>query len=166
MIRTALEFVKSSLDAYIVEREQDASYPKGSVDLKSIVHPNGTIDITDTSHVTIMLVGIDEERREGKRPQYIPTDDKQFLKLNPPVEIDLYLLFVASNKDYPTALRDLSDVLAFFQANPVFDATKFPALNAKTWNHPVIVGNVLLIRNGEEMAAFRLPRAVTKYAKP
>ncbi len=130
MIRTSLEFVRAALDAYLVERENDTSYPPGSVDLKSIVLPNGTIDITDTSHVTVMLVGLDEERREGKRPQYVPTDDKQLVKLNPPVEIDLCVLFVASNKDYPTALRDLSDVIAYFQANPVFDATKYPSLNA------------------------------------
>ncbi len=40
---------------------------------------------------------------------------------------------------------------------------RFPVFSAKTWNHPVLVGDVLLVRNGEEMAAFRMsPTAVAR----
>lgn len=132
MIRTSLEFIKKELEAYIVEREQDpANYSAGNVvDLKPLIKPNGDLNVTDTTHVTIMMAGVEEERREGKRPYYVPTDDKQFMRLNPPVELDLLILFIAHNGHYETALRDLSDVASFFQANPVFDQQRYPALNA------------------------------------
>ena len=39
------------------------------------------------------------------------------------------------------------------------ELARFPALDGKTWKNQVLVGDVLLVRNGQEMAAFRVSLA-------
>jgi hypothetical protein len=50
-------------------------------------------------------------------------------------------------------------VLAGATPDQFTEIAKIPGIQGKTWNHPALVGDILLVRNGEEMAAFRLSRA-------
>jgi len=69
-------------------------------------------------------------------------------------------LVLLRDQDLLLVLSEDGDVVLVSATPDQFkEIAKAPAIQGKTWNHPVVVGDVLLVRNGEEMAAFRLPRA-------
>ena len=133
MLYQTLQFLSEQLNVFFAEQKQaDNNIIDKVVVLKNIA----AIDeqaMKDSNSLLITLVNINEEATLKNVPDYYK-ENAQTIYRNPPVFLNLYILFSAAIKEYDIALIHLSYLLQFFQAKNTFtlkNSVSIPASAAK-----------------------------------
>lgn len=125
MIDKAFEFVHSELSEYL----RNKSGANVNVDYTNFFG-DGTVDILE-GRVGFGLINIAEETTSKNLPHVIKEPNGQVKRVNPEVRLNLHVMFAARRQNdvaYTEGLKDISNVISFFQGKRVFTPENSPAL--------------------------------------
>lgn len=136
MLNTSLDFLSKTLDAHL---KNTFNVNVGNMVFLTHVADELGVAIPDKK-LGMSLVNIEEERIfKEQRVTYI-NQDGVAEKRNPEIKLNLYVMVSANftnadrtadtDDDYIEGLKQLSEVIAFFQANTVFTQDKYPLMAA------------------------------------
>ena len=127
MIEKILEIIRTEINGYIGRKLGDTSVPNRVV-LTSFVDDNGRVAIpADTIGLSLLNI---EEEKTFKEAAMIRTSKAESSSsfVNPPVSLNLQIMFTAYFNNYAESLKQLSLILACLQTKPVFERNNTPAL--------------------------------------
>lgn len=136
MIDTALDFLAKTLDTHlrgVSNTVEPMAHLTHVADDRGVVIPDKSIGIS--------LVNIEEERVFKDQSTHFMNRDGVVEKRNPDLKLNLYVLVSANylnqdtgegatNDDYIEGLKQLSNVIGFFQARNVFTPDTYPLLSS------------------------------------
>src|SRR5688572_30713596 len=125
MIDIAVKLLKEELQSFIRIVKQDNSVV---VDIDNIGLFETSKGDTLNNNIVITVVNIEEESTLKNQPALKRPIIKNAIYENPPVYLNLYVLFTCnySGSDYELALRRLSFIIQFFQSKNSFSVASSP----------------------------------------
>jgi hypothetical protein len=127
MIAKVLEVIRQEVNDFIGNKLSDSTRDNRVV-LTSFVDDNGKVAIPSDS-VGLSLLNIEEERT-FKMAGMVPTTkaERSSSLVNPPVCLNLQIMFTAYFNNYTESLKHLSYILACLQTKPVFNKSNTTAM--------------------------------------
>ncbi len=124
MLDAALTFLVSEANAFLFARTGSTG---GRAVAGRFVDDTGKYLIPE-GQLGAALINVDEERTlkaQVPEPTFV---NGRHVVLQPPLKLNLHVLFAANIKAYDLALQQLGWVLTFFQSHPGFTRDAYPAL--------------------------------------
>jgi hypothetical protein len=100
--------------------------------LSNLMNVDGSLAIQETDKIVMSIVNIEQDRSKSNTGSYEKTDKGDFIKVNAPVNIQIYVLYSAyfTPENYLEGIKFISSTIAFFQSRSgVFDPQNTPTLN-------------------------------------
>jgi hypothetical protein len=131
MISETLSFLAAELNGYLNTKLTATSDPRvkvGNVARALDGSLTNTFSLEETAILT--LVNIEEDRTARKHDSYVKTDTTARYK-NPPLLLNLYILFSIHKDDYVDSLVLLGHIVQFFQFQNNFTPLTHPNLDSR-----------------------------------
>ena len=131
MLFETLTFLASEVNAYLNEKLLPTSDPRlkvGNISLAFDSLLTGANSVNDKAVMT--LVNLEEDRASRSPDNFVKSTTEATYK-NPPVVLNLYVMFSIFRTDYDDCLKWLGHIVQFFQYQPTFTPLTHPSLDAR-----------------------------------
>ena len=126
MIDDVMELIRNEVNQYVTSKNGSNGTEK--VLLTAFVDDSGkTVIPKDTLGLSLLNIEEDRTLKQAVRPQLNPVGTlTQFA--NPPVALNLQIMFTANFTEYKESLKHISYILSCFQVKPSYNIKNTPAL--------------------------------------
>jgi hypothetical protein len=137
MVFQAMELIRRNLNAFIagaITLSNPEPVILGNIAFATPDAPGGPVD--ESAQIYMSLVNVEEELTFKNLGGVRQNEIRPLAYVNPPMHINLFLLFSANHKDYNMAIQHLGLVLHFFQGNRTFSIAKTPVAATGAFTTP------------------------------
>ena len=134
MLRESLQFLADELNKYLVQKlgasQDDERVVLGNV-AKAYDNAQPALgEIPIGNKAILSLINIEEDKVAKQQENFVRTDTNVRYK-NPPVLLNVYILFSLNRNAYTDSLLWLSYIVQFFQHQNIFTPLTHPTLNTR-----------------------------------